>query len=565
MSALARGETVEVFYRRSTDPFGYFPVETAYHGLLRPRIGKTDCWIRAKVEQDWPPPLPPGTIAPDSLESVPVLVRHTHPHWSNSDGQRLNPDDPKDMVVSVARCEVRPLNPDGGGAHPPPLLSLCIVRWGGEPGCFNDEQWGRASASVSDTYIHTFIDEACYGTLGTRYETISVFVSSAADLDRLQPPAILGAMRGAHRAAAYFLWPTHQQDATADQAGMVPARAYFAAMNLLESAGLPTRFPHPSALYHTLLGKDWQANLCLLPRLRIPPTVTVNRADLVAGGAARTAGRALAALAEVRAARYGQRGEPAHLAPSALVDSGAVARRGVVKLGFSWEAAHVCMWRGEQGLASALESLSDLPGCDAASLLVQDYVPSSFEARTYVVGGKPAHTVYSSFERVDPHGYVRDFVERDREGALRDWMDADVGAMAHAERRIARLIQHWMVWLRCKCASAPIPALRIDCLVKRVAPGRAEVHTLELTELGFSMLSWADGPRAVFSAVLASMFDDIGPTEEESTLLAGPGGYPDLGGGGGSSGGAGVATTNDNESADCASSVDGESSSDCDA
>jgi len=151
-----------------------------------------------------------------------------------------------------------------------------------------------------------------------------------------------------------------------------------------------------------------------------------------------------------------------------------------------------------------------LPGCDAASLLVQDYVPSSFEARTYVVGGKPAHTVYSSFERVDPHGYVRDFVERDREGALRDWMDADVGAMAHAERRIARLIQHWMVWLRCKCASAPIPALRIDCLVKRVAPGRAEVHTLELTELGFSMLSWADGPRAVFSAVLASMFDDIG-------------------------------------------------------
>ena len=171
-------------------------------------------------------------------------------------------------------------------------------------------------------------------------------MSSAADLDRLQPPAILGAMRGAHRAAAYFLWPTHQQDATADQAGMVPARAYFAAMNLLESAGLPTRFPHPSALYHTLLGKDWQANLCLLPRLRIPPTVTVNRADLVAGGAARPAGRALAALGEVRAARYGQRGEPAHLAPSALVDGGAVARRGVVKLGFSWEAAHVCMWRG---------------------------------------------------------------------------------------------------------------------------------------------------------------------------------------------------------------------------
>lgn len=59
---------------------------------------------------------------------------------------------------------------------------------------------------------------------------------------------------------------------------------------------------------------------------------------------------------------------------------------------------------------------------------------------------------------------MRDFVERDREGALRDWMDADVGAMAHAERRIARIIQHWMVWLRCKCAPAPIlPSSELRC------------------------------------------------------------------------------------------------------
>jgi len=31
--------------------------------------------------------------------------------------------------------------------------------------------------------------------------------------------------------------------------------------------------------------------------------------------------------------------------------------------------------------------------------------------------------VYSSFERVDPHGYVRDFLEFPREGAIKEWLE----------------------------------------------------------------------------------------------------------------------------------------------
>ena len=38
-----------------------------------------------------------------------------------------------------------------------------------------------------------------------------------------------------------------------------------------------------------------------------------------------------------------------------------------------------------------------------------------------------------------------------------------------------------------------------------VRDGRAEVHTLELTELGFSMWSWDDGPSTVFGAVAATV------------------------------------------------------------
>ena len=91
--------------------------------------------------------------------------------------------------------------------------------------------------------------------------------------------------------------------------------------------------------------------------------------------------------------------------------------------------------------------------------------------------------------------------------------------MAHAERRIAKLVLNWMTWLKCKHVGPPPPAIRIDVLVKRIGPGRADVHTLELTELGFSMLSWRDGPSIVFHSLLASCFDDIGPNAKEQSLL----------------------------------------------
>ena len=45
------------------------------------------------------------------------------------------------------------------------------------------------------------------------------------------------------------------------------------------------------------------------------------------------------------------------------------------------------------------------------------------------------------------------------------------------------------------------------------------MHTLELTELGFSMLGWDDGPRLVFGALLESCFEDVGPSEAEAERL----------------------------------------------
>ena len=78
---------------------------------------------------------------------------------------------------------------------------------------------------------------------------------------------------------------------------------YFSSVRGFEAAGLPTRFPHPSGLYETLLSKDWQPSLCLTPRLRIPPTTTVSRAAVVCDPR-RAASAAIEALDMVRAMRY---------------------------------------------------------------------------------------------------------------------------------------------------------------------------------------------------------------------------------------------------------------------
>ena len=45
------------------------------------------------------------------------------------------------------------------------------------------------------------------------------------------------------------------------------------------------------------------------------------------------------------------------------------------------------------------------------------------QARNYVINGEIRHVVYSSFERVDPHGFVRDFVEYPRDGAIANWLE----------------------------------------------------------------------------------------------------------------------------------------------
>mmetsp|Transcript_20045 Transcript_20045/g.66325 ORF Transcript_20045/g.66325 Transcript_20045/m.66325 type:complete len:325 (-) Transcript_20045:1858-2832(-) len=316
------------------------------------------------------------------------------------------------MVMNYPRTDVR-MPP---AAPWSPALSLLVVRWGGEETEFNVEQWGSASASTSSAYVSAFLDKTVYPTLGPDYEVISVFVTSGLDMARLGPATVCAMMRGRHRAGCYFLWPVMHQDGEVHESGMLDQSAYFDAVRTFEAAGVCTRFPHPSQLYRTLLAKDWQPSLCLVPSLCIPPAVTINRATICASPS-RAAKLCVDALATVRAARY-RRGKKRR-EPESLRVEGAESRRGVAKLGFAWEAAHVRIFRGEQQLATALLDISTTPAVTGSAVIVQDFARNDFELRQFVVDGRIVHKVYSNFVWVDADGYMlRESVDGDR--ALRD-------------------------------------------------------------------------------------------------------------------------------------------------
>jgi len=438
-------------------------------------------------------------------------VRHSHPYWSNRRGERLDPFEDRDMVVFMQSTDVR--RPAGPAYQP--ALSLFVVRWGGEQTLFNTDQWGAASASVSDEYIEAVLDQTLYRRLGPNYEVISAFVESGADMLKLQPSAVVQLMTGRHQCALYFLWPVMAQDGSdIEQSGNVTQSSYFATMRGFESAGVPTRFPHASQLYETLLAKDWQAAMCLFPRLRIPPTVMVNRAAVVRSPRT-AAAHVLDALTHCRSMRY----ESESAEPESLRPMEGETRKGVVKLGFAWEAAHVRIFRGEAQLAEALQGLVATPGVEATAIIVQDFCKNHLEMRCFVINGRIEHIIYSTFERVDPDGYVRDFLKLERAAAISSWFEGDATAMEDAERKASRLVRQWLTWLRCRSAE-PTTAIRIDILTTRAGPGRAEVHTLELTEMGFSMLAWPEGPQLVFNALVDSFFSDLEPTAADLAILS---------------------------------------------
>eukprot|EP00927_Polykrikos_kofoidii_P063977 TRINITY_DN5890_c0_g1_i1.p1 TRINITY_DN5890_c0_g1~~TRINITY_DN5890_c0_g1_i1.p1 ORF type:complete len:729 (-),score=159.13 TRINITY_DN5890_c0_g1_i1:97-2097(-) len=476
----------------------------------------TDGWVPAKVVQD--------------CKNGKVWVEHVWPHFFTMRGHYWKSRDHHSEQYSLE--EVKRLSEPSPRLElvmpgSVPELSIITFRWGGYNQIVVPQQWGETGSSVSDVFINSFLDQAVKPTLGSNYEVWTVYIEGQTDLNKIADSAhlIFGASHPARRArntcAMYFLYPTAFEEGCVpthetgedDGAALVDQAAFFRCMKAVERAGVPTRFPHPSNLYEILASKRWTSMMSVSPSHRVPPTVALPR-QLTESNLAEATDKALKALIEVKEYQLQQREK---IVPNTAKE----ITKGVAKLGFSWEALDVKFWEGRDGLEEALYSLTqtieisqDFTGQphDLESIIVQEYCVHDMEVRLYVVEGNVEATIYTKFARIKENQEFGDFAElHTRDEAAEKWMGGDHASLVDGERQCLEVTQHWLAWVKTQICELP-PALRFDYFVGRTdKAGQAIVWTLEICELGFSMLGSTDLPGKVFSAMLRSCLSTRSP------------------------------------------------------
>ena len=428
------GEEVSVFYRYEYDGSGdraeaYFPVSSAVCGQGMPRMGKTDCWQPATVAQAFNP----ETFDPNMVHKTGVLVRLLHPLWYNRHGNVLDVSSPKNTEVRVHPADVV------RGPPPPPQVSFVVVRWGGHfrTPDYNelageDGGWGDIGTSISDGYIRNVFDRV-YLRLGNTYEVLTCYVGGKRDLDLLTGPSVVSQLHGELKAGCYFLWPNSFVDGSSRTPGFVEKDALFKCMSTLECSGVETAFPHPSPLYKALVSKDWCSYTCVFPEFRVPATTKVMRSS-IHRSSEEAAATALAALGEL--SNSNRAGEP--------------IKKGVAKLGYSWEASDVLSWKGKWDLSKKLEHLVTQPGCEADNVIVQEFIESNLEIRCYCLEGKPVKLLYTKFCENTDGGSFTAFKSMSRDYAIKHWYGNCEQAMAHAESEICKAVR--LLSSSCSCS-----------------------------------------------------------------------------------------------------------------
>lgn len=518
MASYKKGDDVLVFYsmgRRCRPDRKYLAVLDPRQGAYRPRCGLSDGWVPAKVAAD----------QDASVRGGDVCIEYAWPHFFTQRGQL--PDNNGIWTEWYSQKLVK--SPSAGSVSSTPrliemdsrpTLAILTFRWGGQNEIVAAQQWGHTGSSVSDIFIHSYLD-VVGRHLSTSYEVWTIYIEDKSDMNRIADSAhlIFGAQhplrRAKHVRAMYHLYPTGFEEncvPTSETGGdggaaLVDQKAFFRMMQAVERAGISSCFPHDSGFYELLASKRWTPYMALVPHLQVPATVALPRMLIEQGGSncAKAAEWAHEALNNVRAQQHKLRGEPV---PSTGVE------KGVAKLGFSWEALDVKFWEGRSGLETAISQLTQIIEIsdeytgqphDLETLMIQEYCPHDLEMRLYVVEGKVEATIFTKFCKIKDNNEFGDFKESfDLKDAAKQWMAGDVAALEDGAQQCRQITEHWMNWVRAQTCQTP-PGIRFDYFVGRAGPpGKATVRTLEICELGFSMLGKEDLPNKVFTAMLRS-------------------------------------------------------------
>lgn len=502
---LQAGEVVDVFHRYCQDPNGYFMVQNKACGLLHPSIGCTDGWTEGRISEDWKA----DQYDPSDYKTW-VEIQWQHELWYNRRGHKLDTANVQMITQRVMPEQIRKRDAPSE-AQQEPLVTLIHIRWGGDqpvnPVTEGQGGWGQIGSTPSDNYINGW-EDSVWNTIGPRYEIISVFFQGSDELNKISPAFLRSMAKAKHVGAFYFMWPITYQDGHEFPA-YVDRDRQLKLMIEMEASGVSTRFPHSAHLYRMFASKEWTAQLCLHPLLRVPLTTQVPRQAMAVSCEKAAAGaiKALNKLSEARSQFTEACGQGSFKA--------AQIQNGVAKLGWSWEAMDVQAWKSKQELTTALASLVEQPGSQVDQVFVQEWVDFDVEIRHFIVEPdlrrpetlKPKKKIYTIFKSKEG-GSFRNFQRYDREECIKHTFHQDEAAMDHADTQCDELIVRWMQWLQAQSHELP-PVCRIDILVKRTEKGKAAVTTGELTELGGCFLGWPEGPKTVFAAMLRSVFKEF--------------------------------------------------------
>ncbi|CAE8655078.1 unnamed protein product, partial [Polarella glacialis] len=400
-----------------------------------------------------------------------------------------------------------------------PLLSLVFIRWGGEDAVVgvseesNDGDWGTYGCPASDEYMSAVVKKGLMGhprltgklNPSFKFEAFSLFVKNTPAVEAIEhaAPYLRTLLKGKHTTSFWMLWPVDWIDTRgADYAAYVERQALFRAMRALESAGIRTGFPHPPDQYEMITSKTWMASLSLDPRSRLPAGTMVSKGTILSNPQ-RAARQALAALEFIREGNnIGEHG------PSAVNKAG--MKKGVVKLGFSWEARYVMIFNGEEDLAEKLTEIMTNEGSLASSCIVQEWVDFDFEMRLYFLppdewlpGQKlePTRVECNAWSGSMENGSRRNFHKLSKEKVLADYWEGDSAAFKAAKKQAVHNAQFLIAWLRSLDAQL-VPMVRLDFMCLRTGPGKVQVVFGEYCEMGACCLGWEDGPPTIWRAAL---------------------------------------------------------------
>jgi len=283
----------------------------------------------------------------------------------------------------------------------------------------------------------------------------------------------------------------------------------FAGQRALETTGrVKSAFPHPADLWEFITSKVWMASLAAQPEtMRLPACVMSSREAILKNprDAARSAMQQIEALRQ----QYVYRGTWPEGA--ATVNRRGLTK-GVVKIGWSWEAKFVWFWTGEIQLAEYLLAMVKLPGCTSDYCLVQEWVDFDFELRLFFLPRRdwtpgtpltPTHYEYTAWVNDKGEDAPGRFLKPTAEDALARFAGDEL-ALASAHTQAIEASQPLIAELL-KKHDQPVPFIRMDWMVKRRGAATAQVVFGEYCEVGADCLKWEAGPPKLWRAVLDSL------------------------------------------------------------